>query len=296
MEVARPPAGDAGETASVVLPADAGAGADGELRQARLTNAYLRARLSFLEQAQRRLEEKSEVLESELLRVSRQLSAALEDLAAERAVRRRTEDELRKARGAQGLERADLAVAGWRVERERRVRAEAEAARLGATAEELRTAVASELEQLTGLVGRWRQAAVAGPAAPSGPEPSAAERDGRAPRRRRLFRSHGREPAPEATPAGLLLARALELAAGEVEATAAARQLVELADGDAQAVEDAIARADRVMWEASGMATDPEFAVEVTGRMPVWVAGASTLLSAALQRMREHPPTHRTTT
>jgi hypothetical protein len=152
------------------------------------------------------------------------------------------------------------------------------------------TAVASELEHLSRLVDLWRQSAPSEPGARAVPEPSAEPR-GPTPKRRRLFRSTHPGPAPEATPAGLLLAQALELAAGGADPGAATQQLVDLAEGDSQAVQDAIARAENVMWDVSGAppegpSTDPESAVEIAGRMPVLAAAASTLLSAALHRMR----------
>jgi chromosome segregation ATPase len=266
--------------------------AAGELKRARLANGYLRARLATLEQAQRTLEERSTELESALRRVAGELSAAREELVAERARRDRAEHELETGH-ADARERAELAAAGWRVERQRRVQAEVFAVRFEAMREEHHTAVSAELDRLMELVGRWRATATS-EAAEASDEPEASAKQPRrgASRRRLRIRSPRPGPAPEeASPAGVLLARALELAAGEVEAQAAAYQLVGLADGDRQAVQDAIARADKVMWQSSGavpegQGSEADAGVEVAGRMPVLVAGASSLLSAALQHMR----------
>jgi hypothetical protein len=268
-------------------PGDASA----ELKRARLSNGYLRARLASMEEAHRALEEKSAALEAELRRVARELSTATEELATERAARAGAYEEL-TARHARDRDRAELAAAGWRVERQRRVRAELQAARFEAMRVEHHTAVSAELDRLMELVARWREAAASEDVGQQS-VPEASEQE---PGRRRARRRHriGSRPAPlrdEASMAGVLLARALELAAGEVETHAGAYQLVGLADGDIQAVEDAIARADKVMWDTSaaapeGNAVGPDISVEVAGRMPVLVAGASSLLNTAREHMR----------
>jgi multidrug resistance efflux pump len=192
-----------------------------------------------------------------------QLAAKRDELERERLLRRRAEQELARAEEARRRYSAELAAAGWRVEHERRTRAEAELDRLQTLSGRLEAALETELEHLQTLVTRWR----------AGEEPAAGSRPGTAP------------------PAGLLLARALELATGEVEPAEATRELVALADGDGGALEEAIARAERIMWEPTASAEgvgsiDPESSTELAGQLPVLVAGAASLLSAALHRLR----------
>jgi len=212
-------------------------------------------------------------------------------LGSERAARAGAEAEL-GARHAEERERADLAAAGWRVERQRRVEAEMQAAHLEGIREEHYTAVSAELDRLMELVARWSEAAASDVAESSSDREAPAEEPPPRASKRRRFESPWPAPArEEPSPGGVLLARALELVAGEVETHAAAFQLVGLADGDTDAVEDAIARANKVMWEtggpaAEGHASEADAGVEVAGRMPVLVAGASSLLSIALQHMR----------
>jgi hypothetical protein len=190
-----------------------------------------------------------------------QLAAKRDELERERLLRRRAEQELAQAVEARRRYSAELAAAGWRVEHERRTRAEAELGRHQSLSRRLEAALEAELDQLQTLVTRWR----------AGEEPAAESRPGTAP------------------PAGLLLARALELATGEVESAEATGELVALADGDGGALEEAIARAERIMWEPTAGAEgsiDPESSTELAGQLPVLMAGAATLLTVALHRLR----------
>jgi hypothetical protein len=239
-----------------------------ELQQVRLANLHLRSRAAALQEQLRELGARVRVQERELEGVHIKLAAAAEELAAERSQRRRLEAELEKARAEQRRAQTDLAAAGWRVERERRWRAEAEAARLRAVSERHRLVIAQALERVEELAASGEEGVQAAPVEPL----EGAVREGE-----------------EAPPAALLLARALEMATAEMETEVAAAELAASVGGDVGVLEEAIARAEDMTWDASAVpeVADPlEPTAEVSSQMPVLLAGTAALLNAALHRLR----------
>jgi hypothetical protein len=269
-----------------------GDGPDGrrELQRARLANLHLRARITSLEEFLRELGQVRKALDAELERARTELAATRVELSVERSERAEAEAKVARMQGELRRVGADLASAGWRVERERRARAEAELADLRLLREQHRRLLAEQLGHLEELVAGWKDEAEEPAVAAVEPEAPGRERGRTRRRLRHLRQSAGASASFAATPAGLLLARALELATGEIDSKEATQELMAMAKGDAVLLEEAIARAERVLRDSPALgeagAVEPESASEVFSQLPVVMAGASTLLSAALHRSR----------
>ena len=263
-----------------------------ELNQARLAILHLRSTVASLEERMRTLETERRAAERDAARAREMLRSAEASLADMRAKRDHAEAELGRVLELQRRESTELARAGWRIEHERRTKAEAEAAEQRALRSAVAGALADELARLEALTREWQEVAAGdehageargtpkardtgevGPdrprlrsflrraasserslrgAAPSDPSPrgvAQAERPLAAPSDLPARGAAHSERSRGDGNGGLLLARALELATGEVDAPRAVSELVALARRESASLDDAIsARRGNVGW------------------------------------------------
>jgi hypothetical protein len=277
-----------------------------ELSQLRLSNLRLRKRLTASEEQTQAIEARraaaeieaeglraaQERLRSDAERLRAEVATLRSEVRREQESRGRAEGEIEQlVAGQRALEERALATqnlleAGWKVERENRIRAEQDVRDVRARDELHGHLIARELDRLRHLAGGWESIGDDPPGETPAPHPPPLEEGARA-----LIEDLAGQPEPS----GVLFARALELVTAHADPHAAVEELVGASGGNELAIEDAIARVDGVVWEASVSLDDASMEapnqVEASGHMPVLAAGASTLLNAALLRLRSNAKT-----